>query len=49
MRSRPERRIEIAAEKARQAGWGAHVFFIWAISTSAAALGLFAVYALAVA
>jgi hypothetical protein len=46
MQHTPDERIELAAEKARQAGRGAHVFVIWAISTTAVALGLFAVYAL---
>jgi hypothetical protein len=42
----PKGRIEIPEEKARQAGRGAHVFVIWAISTSTAIVGLLAVYAL---
>jgi hypothetical protein len=42
----PRDHIEIPEEKARQAGRGAHVFVIWAISTSIATVGLLAVYAL---
>lgn len=38
--------IELPADEARQGGRGAHVFVIWVISTGAAALALFGLYAL---
>ena len=41
-----ETHIEIPAEKARQAGKGTHVFVIWALSTLAVAVGLFAMFAM---
>lgn len=40
-----DQHIEISAKKARQGGRGTHVFMIWAISTLAVAVGLFALYA----
>ncbi|MGE0828554.1 MAG: hypothetical protein AB7O04_04285 [Hyphomonadaceae bacterium] len=38
--------VELPASEARQAGKGTHVFVIWAISTVAVALGLFALFAM---